>query len=834
MRHRLLAVLLPWVLAGPAPASPLEVVSNLPADRYGLACSDSCTLAAGSAAALGGDRVLFVSRSPNLVDGDRNGAADLFVRQRSTGTTQLVSGLAGTTTLQAASFAGVLAAGGQHVAFLTSGNHLDPGDVNGSFDVYVRDLASGSFERASAAAPGGTEFAGASGTPALSADGRWVAFHSFSGLTPDDPTGFDIFVRDREAASLSRVSLGPPGVTAAGGTLLQSMSDDGRFVAMASAVASWRPAGDPAGQYWSVYVRDRAQSVTRAIANQVPTDFGVAAAPAIRAGKVLVQVGPTSTRPFAAPDACGIALVDATTLAATPVAVAGLPTAGATCWPLDLSSDAQAVLVSTSAALSPLDGNGAPDLYVVDAATGASSLASRGPGGAATGYESTVAAAFVPGSRDVVFSRRRAGEEGNDVYGVDSTFIAGSAGVDDVGLANPPARPTAVFAEGVVALAISDDGRFVLAWTEDPRLLRDTWDPVYARLVRIDRNDGSAVAVNRLPDGRFSAPHSARQSMSGDGRFVAFDTSPALGEPTQVYLRDLQAGTTTLVSGTLSGVPGNGRSSHPVISRDGRWIAYWTQATNLVGSPSPRPNWLVLADRVTRQQVAMATVDGEPDLLHFGVDREGRRLVLVTETPLLAGDIDGGVDVYVVERGSGAIRLLSSRDGMPDDTWGAYPAISPDGRYVAFESGNLLAGARKVLVDIDGGAVEPIALRSPFVSGELSGPHPPVLSEQARTIVYTPYLPNPLQRGGSTAEVVRYERATRIATFLSARADGAPTGGRSDEASMSADGRFVLFQTTVRGLADGDLNGRSRDFVLWDAASIQLFGDGFEAAAARF
>ena len=187
--------------------------------------------------------VAFVSDATDLVPGDTNGVADIFLRDRRAGTTVLVSGAHA----DAPSDAPVISADGRYVAF-TSEAALVPGDTNGVADVFLRDLRAGTTVRVSLTADGGQAAGGGSYAPTISADGRHVVFGSDAGdLVPGDSNGVaDVFLRDLRAGSTVRVSLaadgGQPDDASYGGVL----SRDSRLVAFASAATNLVP-GDTNG-----------------------------------------------------------------------------------------------------------------------------------------------------------------------------------------------------------------------------------------------------------------------------------------------------------------------------------------------------------------------------------------------------------------------------------------------------------------------------------------------------------------------------------------------------------------------------------------------------------
>ena len=187
--------------------------------------------------------VAFVSDATDLVPGDTNGVADIFLRDRRAGTTVLVSGAHA----DAPSDAPVISADGRYVAF-TSEAALVPGDTNGVADVYLRDLRAGTTVRVSLTADGGQAVDGGSYAPTISADGRHVVFGSDAGnLVPGDSNGVaDVFLRDLRAGTTDRVSLAADGDQPDDASYGGVLSRDSRFVAFASAATNLVP-GDTNG-----------------------------------------------------------------------------------------------------------------------------------------------------------------------------------------------------------------------------------------------------------------------------------------------------------------------------------------------------------------------------------------------------------------------------------------------------------------------------------------------------------------------------------------------------------------------------------------------------------
>src|SRR6266511_3076826 len=158
--------------------------------------------------------VVFVSLADNLVPGDTNNEADIFVHDRLTGTTERVS--VSSKEEQAngdSSFLGLfqepaISADGRFVAFASTATNLVAHDTNNAEDIFVRDRLMGTTERVSLTGSGGQANADSS-FASISADGQFVAFGSFADNLVAGDTNFtsDVFVRDRLNGTTERVSV---------------------------------------------------------------------------------------------------------------------------------------------------------------------------------------------------------------------------------------------------------------------------------------------------------------------------------------------------------------------------------------------------------------------------------------------------------------------------------------------------------------------------------------------------------------------------------------------------------------------------------------------------
>jgi tricorn protease-like protein len=189
-----------------------------------------------------GRLVAFWSIASNLVPGDTNSTSDIFVHDQQTGTTTRVSvasdGTQGDNTSESPS----ISTNGRFVAFESFASNLVPGDTNGAFDIFVRDLQTGTITRASLASDG-SQGNSDSRNASISGDGRFVAFHSFTtNLVPGDTNNqSDIFVNDRQTGTTTRASVASDGTEANSASNFPSISSDGRFAAFTSVASNLVP-----------------------------------------------------------------------------------------------------------------------------------------------------------------------------------------------------------------------------------------------------------------------------------------------------------------------------------------------------------------------------------------------------------------------------------------------------------------------------------------------------------------------------------------------------------------------------------------------------------------
>lgn len=168
---------------------------------------DDSTYGAGVSAS--GRFVLFNSSASDLVPGDTNAAADVFVRDMAAGRTARINVSGAGSQSSGGAVGSGISRDGRYAVFWSRSADLVPGDTNGVDDVFVRDLVAGTTVRVSTASDG-RQGTGGSSHPRISANGRFVVFWSdASDLVPDDTNSVaDAFVRDLFTGTTVRVSTG--------------------------------------------------------------------------------------------------------------------------------------------------------------------------------------------------------------------------------------------------------------------------------------------------------------------------------------------------------------------------------------------------------------------------------------------------------------------------------------------------------------------------------------------------------------------------------------------------------------------------------------------------
>jgi Tol biopolymer transport system component len=194
--------------------------------------------------------------------------------------------------------------------------------------------------------------------------------------------------------------------------------------------------------------------------------------------------------------------------------------------------------------------------------------------------------------------------------------------------------------------------------------------------------DGNSGAGNITSDGRYAVFFSISTTLAPEDTDRFFD----------IFVRDLELGTTTLESVASDGTKGFGTSTWPFITDDGRYITFQSDARNLVAGGSNGRQHIYVRDRIagTTELVSMSTAGVQADHLNDvgNMTGDGRFVVFISyASNLVPGDSNASPDVFVRDRQMGTTRRVSvSSGGGQANGSSLWPRISADGRYVAFVS----------------------------------------------------------------------------------------------------------------------------------------------------
>lgn len=254
--------------------------------------------------------------------------------------------------------------------------------------------------------------------------------------------------------------------------------------------------------------------------------------------------------------------------------------------------------------------------------------------------------------------------------------------------------------EGILALwGISGDARHVLFSSNATNLVAGDDNGRRGLFLR-DRRAGTTTIVSLSDsDQPIDAPQEA--AISANGRFIVFTASGAGIAPgpssarLQVYLRDRQAGTTRLVSVSGTGRPDNRGSGNPFVSDDGQIVAFESRATNLVPADTNNLGDVFVRNlrlgTTTRISVGPGRTQASESSSVAGISADGRLIAFFSEaSDIVRGDTNGTSDVFVYDRGSGTTRRVSlgvsGQQANDLSIGGDASIISADGSTVGFSS----------------------------------------------------------------------------------------------------------------------------------------------------
>jgi Tol biopolymer transport system component len=741
------------------------------------AYADANGTSTGNASALSADGryVVFLSDATNFVPGDTNGLADIFVRDQKGGLIRRVNTSSSGEQANGTCADPAISANGRYVAFNSLANNLVPDDTNNVRDVFLKDLATGSTVRVSVHSDGSqatvdNEF---SGMPlSISADGRFVAFLTFARLLPRDTNiHSDVYVKDMQTGELDLVSTASDETLANFRNNMPAISPDGRYVAFASQASNFVP--EDTTITLDIYLKDR---VTRSIrlvsSNAAGTSGG----------------DNGSFRPVVSSGGRYVAFMSIAHNLITP----------------DINYT---------------------DIYVKDMQTGAIERANTTASGVTESNDADLPSISADG-RYVAFQSKYYAPAPNAMTRIYVKDRQSGA------LMRGDRLSTGVFQTSGISLApaISADGRFVSFHSASTGFV--TGDVNGLADVHVhDLNTGLNQRA-ALPGGVAADGASAEASLSRDGRYVVFASAAtnlmedAVGGR-QVFIHDRIAKTTQRMS--RGNGWGNADSDSPIVSANGQWIAYRSAASNLVNNDTNGKPDVFLIHRTgvsplrlsvsgSNVQTTTGTILGPVTVNADGVLTVFR----ASDTTLVAGDTNGFEDVFLHNRVSFGTSLVSANAaGVTGNGHSTHSIISDNGARVAFTSlaTNLLASDDNGVADIyvkqlaDGSVLRASSDAAGVLGNGASSE--PSLSSNGRYVAFVSAASN-LVAGDDNGRNDIFVKDLTTGSIVRANLSSAGqqgTGGDCGAPALSSDGQQVGFICTQAGLVDGPAAGTPQAFV---------------------
>lgn len=332
------------------------------------------------------------------------------------------------------------------------------------------------------------------------------------------------------------------------------------------------------------------------------------------------------------------------------------------------------------------------------------------------------------------------------------------------------------------------------------------------------------------------SPH----SVSHDGNIIVFGseannlTPRHLGDHEDIFAYDKKTKQTELISKGVNGELANSYSWGASVSADGRYVAYQTQATNIVPGVKEmcgtRPTCInaIVHDRLTKHST-LVNVNSQGVRMGMSwqqvpvISANGNFVVFGSASLISPGDINDDNDVMVrdLRRKTTTLASVDNNNRTAEDPWpNPTYTISGDGRYVAFSSSAPLSSDdinndsdiflrdlhtnKTTLVSVDKNG-------QPLAESDASQP---VLSSDGRYLAYASWAPGVVESDtNNRSDIFLRDLQTLKTTRISVASNGTQANDASYEPSISADGRYIIFHTYANNLVPADTN-ESKEIVM--------------------
>lgn len=824
-----------------------------------------------------GQFALFESAANDLVSGDTNNARDIFIRDIQVGTTALISVKTNGGSGNGLSRNASLTPDGRFVVFASAATNMVAGDANNITDVFVRDRQTATTTLVSVGAKFvGSSLASRSDAPEITPNGRYVVFYSSAtNLIPGVNLVGEVYVRDlisgttmlasTNARSIALSALGSTNVLSCN----HSISAEGRYVAFEVCTNYVSNPTTPG----LILRHDLQTGIT-------DTGFANANVPMMSPEDIHTLDMTPDGRFIAFIANTNIASVDSTCVqlwdsqSGTNILVSldlnGNVAAGTVCdWPVVDASGRYVAFLCNATNLTTNALTGEFHWFVRDTLTDTTALVDMDTNGIGAGVIADAPAAMSADGRYVAFDALDNGIVANDRNRASDVFMRDMiAGTSELISARQPTLPalSANGNSGLTTFTVSTNGRYVAFTSDaDDLVLGDTngYRDVFVRDLQAGTNLLVSVSTNgTAADGMSFAPF-----ISSNGRFVTFTSTARNLVPgdtngfQDVFIRDLLLATTKLVSLSINNIsPGNGDSSGGTVSADGRYVSFVSEARNLVTGTTAFNTYLLVRDTLVGTNYLLVsslagrsvTPDGSkiaysgsssPSILQVWnassltkttifsssitmpllptISPNGQRLAYTAGASVIIASLQSSTNWTVITNGvsgpSGNIYILT---------------FSADGRFLAFanratNSPTDLNGLVDIyLYDTQAGTnlLVSRAFNSAFAPNGAADY--PSISADGRFIAYRSVATNAVPADVNQAtDILLFDRINNSTTLISASKSSSATANHASSAPVfSGSGQTLFFQSWASNLRNGDFNQSSDVFAL----SLDTDSDGMD------
>ncbi len=717
-----------------------------------------------------GRYIVFNSLSNNYVAGDDNNSQDVFLYDQDTNEFELISKNTVNDFANGNSIQPSISANGRYVTYESVATNIVASDTNGRSDIFLYDRQTGTTERISVSSDE-DEGNHNSNFAIISGDGSSVVFQSHASNLVTAANHFavsNVFVRSIADGTTELISLSLDASSySSGNSSNPSISEDGRYVTFQSIATNL--VADTVNIHYDIFLYDRQANIMTFVSRTFDDSQSSDPAydPSISADGRYVTFSSNNDLLVAGDnnDMYDIFLYDRQeeTLIRVIDSTVGETTTGSSNYP-GLSSDGRYLTFSsTSDGLVAADTNDVEDVFIIDLQDNSIQRVSI----SSTSEQSnaiSIQAAISQDASSIVF--------------VSLGTILDTAGAN------------------------LNEVKDIFIWETDGSVTTIPADNPVSGNVPLDK--GATVPSS--------------QSFTQNNRYVVFESNSAnimsgyTNPISMIYLYDSVTDTFEIISSAGADTPANSSSSQPAITPDGRYVVFQSSATNLTEDALTAENNIFRYDRQTDTMLVITTA-ADLDCANPSISSDGRYIVFESAaTNLIPDDDNETTDIFLYDVSEDSFRLVSPGILGLGNGESTNPKISSDGQHIAFQSeaDNLIVNDLNTVSDIflfDVLSSEVQLVSQSSEGGVANGESiSAVLSSDGRYVAYVSLADDIVNIDESGVYQVFLFDSLNETTVLISKVGSVIGDSDSTRPSISADGTFIVFQSTATNLVAGDEN----------------------------